>query len=236
MDIQDSKPPGRATWQQFYGQRRFGILLVILLVLLVGPPTLTSLGLSMRWFDALMSVLMLAAILSLCFEPQQRAYALLLGIPSLLFSVAGHNLSGAFGVQVLALGHLCQVLFLFGSAVLIIKSLFSSQQLSLDSMFGAVCGYLFLGLGWAVLYAMIDTFQPGSFEFARPSDLTAPRPQVLTYFSFVTLSTVGYGDVLPVSPATRTCAWMEAVAGQFYLAVIVAALVSMLVVKRSSKA
>jgi voltage-gated potassium channel len=83
---------------------------------------------------------------------------------------------------------------------------------------------------------MIETFQPGSFEFARSSDLTAARPQVLTYFSFVTLSTVGYGDVLPVSPTTRACACMEAVAGQFYLAVIVAGLVSMLVVKRSSEA
>jgi hypothetical protein len=236
MDVPPPKLPGRLSWQQFYGQRRFGILLVILLILLAGPPTLTSLGLSVAWFDALMSVLMLAAILSLCFERQQRAYALLFGIPSLLFSAAGHNLSGSFGVQVLALGHLCQVLFLFGSAALIIKSLFGSQQLSLDSMFGAVCGYLFLGLGWAVLYAMIDTFQPGSFEFVHDSDRMASRPQVLTYFSFVTLSTVGYGDVLPVSPTTRTCAWMEAVAGQFYLAVIVAGLVSMLVVKRSSEA
>jgi hypothetical protein len=48
---------------------------------------------------------------------------------------------------------------------------------------------------------------------------------VLTYYSFVTLTTVGYGDISPVSPATRTLAWVEAVTGQFYLAVIVAGLV-----------
>jgi len=51
---------------------------------------------------------------------------------------------------------------------------------------------------------------------------------VLTYYSFVTLTTVGYGDISPVSPATRTLAWMEAITGQFYLAVIVAGLVSVL--------
>jgi DNA-binding transcriptional LysR family regulator len=58
-----------------------------------------------------------------------------------------------------------------------------------------------------------------------------PLPHVLTYFSFVTLATVGYGDISPVSPATRTLACMEAITGQFYLAVIVAGLVSVLVAK-----
>src|SRR5262249_16942148 len=82
------------------------------------------------------------------------------------------------------------------------------------------------GLGWAVLYALIEGFRPGSFEI-RPKLVTGgeaarPLPHVLTYFSFVTLTTVGYGDISPVSPATRTLAWMEAITGQFYLAVIVA--------------
>ena len=58
-----------------------------------------------------------------------------------------------------------------------------------------------------------------------------PLPHVLTYYSFVTLTTVGYGDISPVSPATRTLAWMEAITGQFYLAVIVAGLVSVLAAK-----
>ena len=53
------------------------------------------------------------------------------------------------------------------------------------------------------------------------------------YYSFVTLATVGYGDVTPLSPTTRTFAWIEAIAGQFYLAIIVAGLVSMLVAKTS---
>ena len=56
---------------------------------------------------------------------------------------------------------------------------------------------------------------------------------MLTYYSFVTLTTVGYGDVTPISPMTRTFAWIEAITGQFYLAIIVAGLVSMLVAKHS---
>ena len=132
-------------------------------------------------------------------------------------------------------GHLCEVLFLFGASVLIVKSLFSARTPTFESILGAVCGYLFLGLAWAVLYSLIEGFRPGSFEISPKlvtgGEVARPLPQVLTYYSLVTLTTVGYGDISPVSPATRTLAWMEAVTGQFYLAVIVAGLVSVLAAK-----
>ena len=182
-----------------------------------------------------MSLLMLAAIQPLCFERRQRMFALLLGIPTIIFCLGGHALSGTASLSVLFFGHLCGVLFLFGSASLIVKSLFSSRSLTFDSIFGAVCGYLFLGLAWAMSYSMIEAFQPGSFQIS-PSLRTAgdyPQPHVLTYYSFVTLTTVGYGDVSPISSTTRTFAWIEAITGQFYLAIIVAGLVSMLVAKTS---
>ena len=222
-------------WRQAYGQRRFGALLVILAVLLAGPPVLLGFGLSEAWFDGLMALLLVAAILSLCFERHQRLFALLLGIPTVLLSLGGHALPGEASAPVLLAGHLCEVLFLLGASVLIVRSLFLAPTLKFDGILGAVCGYLFLGLGWAVLYAMIEGFRPGSFEIS-PKLVTGgepahPLPHVLTYYSFVTLTTVGYGDVSPVSPATRTLAWVEAIMGQFYLAVIVAGLVSVLAAK-----
>jgi hypothetical protein len=107
---------------------------------------------------------------------------------------------------VLFAGHLCEVLFLVGASVLIVKSLFSAPTLKFDSILGAVCGYLLLGLGWAVLYSLIEGFRPGSFEIgpklATGGEVARPWPHVLTYYSFVTLTTVGYGDISPVSPAT----------------------------------
>ena len=222
-------------WRQAYSQRRFAVLLVILAVLLAGPPVLLGFGLSAAWFDGLMALLLVAAILSLCFERHQRLFALLLGIPTVLLSVGGHALPGQASAPVLVAGHLCEVLFLFGASVLIVKSLFSAPTLKFDSILGAVCGYLFVGLGWAVLYAMIEGFRPGSFEIGPKlvtgGEVARPQPQVLTYFSFVTLTTVGYGDISPVSPATRTLSWVEAITGQFYLAAIVAGLVGVLAAK-----
>lgn len=224
-------------WPKVYGERRFSALLVILMALLVGPPVLLGFGLSAGWFDGLVSILVLAGILSLCFERQQRVFALLLGIPSLFLSMGGYAFSGSISPWVLFVGHLSQVLFFFGAAVLIVKSMFGSRSLTSDSIAGAVCGYLFLGLGWAVTYSMVERAWPGSFEVSQSlltsSELSSTPGQVLTYFSFVTLTTVGYGDVVPTSPTTRTIAWIEAITGQFYLAVIVAGLVSMLVAKTS---
>lgn len=235
MAIVKPQMPQGGKWRQVYSERRFGILLVILVVLLAGPPILLGFGLSAGWLDGLMALLMLAAILSLCFERRQRLFALLLGIPSILFYLGGHALSGKVTVWVLFFGHVCEVLFLFGAAGLIVKSLFNARSLTFDSIFGAVCGYLFLGLGWAVLYSMIESFRPGSFEISRSlitgSEPARPLLHVLTYYSFVTLTTVGYGDIIAISPATRTFSWIEAITGQFYLAVIVAGLVSMLVTK-----
>lgn len=209
---------------------------MILIVLLAGPPMLFGFGMSGGLFDSVLSLLMLAAILSLCFEPRQRLFALILGIPTIIFSVGGQAIPGNVGAGVVFVGHLCEALFLFGAAALIVKSLFNDRAINFDSIFGAVCGYLFLGLGWAVLYSMIERIQPGSFQISpallADGDPTRPLPHVLTYYSFVTLTTVGYGDISPISSATRTFSWIEAITGQFYLAVIVAGLVSMLATRK----
>src|SRR6516164_3944930 len=151
-------------WRRAYSERRFGILLVILVALLAGPPVLLGFGLSAAWFDGLMALLLVAAIVSLCFEHRQRLFALLLGIPTVILSLGGHALSEGASAPVLLAGHLCEVMFLFGASALIVRLLFGTRTLTFDSVFGSVCGYLFLGLGWAVVFSMIEGFRPGSFE------------------------------------------------------------------------
>lgn len=103
------------------------------------------------------------------------------------------------------------------------------QILNADWPFGAVVGYLLLGIIWSLLYSAAETAFPGSF--ATPmlggSDGVSGRVDrgTLGYFSFITLATVGYGDVTPTTPLAQTLAWTEAVTGQLYLAILVAGLV-----------
>jgi voltage-gated potassium channel len=232
MSFDESRVNIRRDWTQLFLERRFGVLLVIVLGLIIGPPILLGFGIAGGWFDGIVSLLVLAAICWLCFERRGRVFVLLFGIPSVLFSLGGHALAGTVSLSVLFVGHLCQASFLFGAAVLIVKAIIETRSITLDSVSGAVCGYLFLGLGWAVTCAMIETVSPGSYKIneslVQPNEQSRSMQHVLTYYSFVTLTTLGYGDVTPVSPTARTFAWIEAGSGQFYLAVIVAGLVSML--------
>lgn len=86
-----------------------------------------------------------------------------------------------------------------------------------------------LGLIWSVLYSAVELTFPGSFRLPASEDMgvtvASPSRSDLSYFSFITLATVGYGDVTPATPLARTLAWVEAIVGQFYLAVLVAGLV-----------
>lgn len=93
-----------------------------------------------------------------------------------------------------------------------------------EMLCAAVSAYVLLGVAWAAAYTILETLQPGSFALSE-TDATHPW-NALLYFSFVTLTTLGYGDILPVTPVARAWAMVEAAAGSIYLAILIARLVS----------
>ena len=108
-------------------------------------------------------------------------------------------------------------------AILLVK-VFKKGPVSGSRIQGAIAAYLLLGLSWANGYAILNRHHPNSFSASvtPPSTVTA-----WTYFSFMTLTTVGYGDIVPAAPVARMLAMGEAVAGQLYLAVLLARLVAL---------
>jgi voltage-gated potassium channel len=103
-----------------------------------------------------------------------------------------------------------------------------------DSVLGAISAYLLFGLAWAFMYWGLDNASPDSFNWPdNASTAMHGGEQIATfsrfvYYSMVTMSTLGYGDITPVSNMACTFAWMQSVTGQFYVAVLVAWLVSAL--------
>jgi len=91
-------------------------------------------------------------------------------------------------------------------------------------LYTAISVYLLLGMVWFALYCAIDAAYPGSFQFG--SNIVANRESELLYFSLVTLSTVGYGDILPLNGEVRMLAALEGVIGVLYIAITVAILIS----------
>jgi hypothetical protein len=103
-----------------------------------------------------------------------------------------------------------------------------------DRIIGAICVYVLIGLAWAKMYEALDGIVPGSFRF--PADTAWATPGLLrySYFSFVTLATLGYGDVSPVTVMAGTLAWLEAITGQLYVAITVARLVALSIADSSA--
>ena len=96
--------------------------------------------------------------------------------------------------------------------------------------------FVLFGMCWANVYTLLERLAPGSFaiDFARYHVDAAADPfaaaGVFTYYSFVTLTTVGYGDIVPASATARWLVWLEAVFGQFYMAVFVSRLIGLQVI------
>jgi ion channel len=101
-----------------------------------------------------------------------------------------------------------------------------------DRIVGAICVYLLIGLGYGAVYETLDAVIPGSLRFPADTAWTAPSSLRYRYFSFVTLATLGYGDVTPATPLAGTLASLEAIAGQLYIGITVARLVSLSIMER----
>ena len=131
----------------------------------------------------------------------------------------------------LAVAYHGALLLLFGFATfLILRNVFEQRVVRTDDVLGAVCGYLLAAGAWSSLYVLIETFMPGSFTvapgFEAGLDSWHGRTAVLNYVSLGALTSVGSGGVVPVLPPATVLTALEAVFGQFYIAVVVAQLVS----------
>ena len=106
----------------------------------------------------------------------------------------------------------------FYIVVLLTKNLLSIKVVTVDLIYCAISIYLLIGIGWSGICTIVEGISPGSFS------ITSETGDFL-YFSFVTLTTVGFGDVLPLSPLSKRLVVLEAAAGSIYMAVIVAMIV-----------
>ena len=106
-----------------------------------------------------------------------------------------------------------------------LQQVFFSDRINLHNIAGAACVYLLLGIIWSLVYYFISIIMPGAFKGNLSVDIQL-QTNDFVYYSFVTLSTLGYGDIVPVAATARSLAYIEAIFGQFYLAILVASLVS----------
>ena len=121
--------------------------------------------------------------------------------------------------------------FLLVAITYTMKQVAIGTEITTNRLVGAICVYLLLGVIWALSYSVLELAVPGSFAgFDAWSDRGWDSEWL--YFSFVTMTALGYGDLLPISAAARAMAYMQAVFGQFYIAILVAGLVGSYVAQK----
>ena len=110
------------------------------------------------------------------------------------------------------------------SLVFALQTIFRGNRMNANRLIGAICVYLLLGITLGLLNMLVYGLIPESFSGLPISD-GKDQGMALMYYTFVTMTTLGYGDILPVGPLARALAYMAAIAGQFYIAILVGMMV-----------
>ncbi len=213
-------------------KNNFSWLLLALFVFLVIVPVADDLAIVSRPVIRALafSCLVLIGIWSLRGSGRWFSVGIAFVIAGIVFNVLAVNLASPVYLY-------ASLAALFGFLLLAIsftlKQVAMETDISPNRLVGAVCVYLLLGVIWAVAYTMLEMISPGSFGGFTPLQGRGWDSEWL-YFSFVTMTTLGYGDILPVSATGRALAYMQAVFGQLYVAILVAGLVSALISSRQS--
>ena len=209
--------------------RRHLWLLICLVMIFIVSPFVTP----YYYGPTILNVIAAAVLLSATYAVSQRRSFFIFGLSITIFSIAMTfwlAVAPSFWLVIVSHGSLVVAIIFFVIAIL--SYVLGSGKVTLDKIYGAICAYLLLGYAWTFAYSVVEELQPGSFGSVgsnMPHDLV-DRVMQLRYFSFVTLATVGYGDIVPHSAAARTLALLEAMLGQFYLVALVGRLVGLHIV------
>ena len=152
-------------------------------------------------------------------RPRHRRIAVGLAAISVLANGAALSVGGV----PLWAGNGASLIFLAYTTYLLLRAVVGSANVTPEIVAGALAAYVMVGLTWAIAYGVVESHWPGSVHF--PGDITEAGFSDLLYFSFVSLLTIGYGDVLPVSRAARTLVLLEGLLGMAFSTVLLAVLV-----------
>lgn len=205
-------------------------LLIAIILLLILIPVAETLPI---FFTILATLVLLAGMLAVMRDKAFRALVgtfLLIGLPT---RWSAHFFGDQFPLLI-PLSHATVGIFFLVLEYFIIFRVITHQEITKQTVIGAICGYMMIGVIFTYFFALLTYLNPASlsiggrsFAEERAASIEHHNSEVI-YFSFITLTTVGYGDIVPAGPFARSLAVIEALAGQLYLAAFVARFVGLL--------
>lgn len=208
---------------------RFSFLLISIVLFMILRPFVEDLVRLSFLMQIFITAILLSGIYAVSEDRVTLVFALLTGLPALFANWTFQLLKIP---SLLLTHHICSGLFFAVATIIILRHLVNQKVVTVDLIWGAVCGYFFIGFMWGDIYSLLETIQPGSFNLGGQEVLDIDN---LIYFSFVTLATLGYGDIVPLTKQAQSLAIIETIMGQMYLAVNIAALVAIRISQSRSK-
>ena len=213
-------------------RRQFLYLLASLLLMLVVVPVVHHRFIASLLQEAFLTAVLITAIVANRGRRQVRIAGIAVAAVALPLNWATVFFHSPL---LIIMAYSAGIAFLGMTAAMILISVLRDHLATIQAVVGAICVYLLIGLTWALMYSALEYAQQDAFIIPERSIVTRARDgremtsySQMVYFSFVTMSTLGYGDMIPRTPPAQTMAWMQSVLGQLYLAVLVARLVSVL--------
>ncbi|MCL4246124.1 MAG: hypothetical protein KJ002_13510 [Candidatus Dadabacteria bacterium] len=205
--------------------RRFSYLAKSLILLIIAYPYLETNTIDQVILTALTIMVMTAAIIAV--SKTRRDYIIMaaLSLPWFVSLIVNLPLFEVDGGVIIRKEIVFAVLLFFYTTISIFIHLLKSREVTTEILFAAVCVYFLIGLSWAALYVLVELVRPGSF--IDTTGHLAMSPSRYLFFSYVTLTTVGYGAIIPATDQARSIAMIEAIVGQLYITFMVARLVGL---------
>lgn len=195
---------------------RWGILLLLLLLAILLEPLFGSARPVRLLGLALLEFVVVAALVTSVRDVRGRSFGAVIAVLWFAASLLAMSTDVLHGLVVAA-----SVAMLLGALFVTFRNLLDREAGDLDALIGAIFGYILLAMAWAMLFLHLERWQPGAFAFPDDGDHWSS----LIYYSLVTLTSLGYGDILPVAPLARIAAGLEAVVGVLYIAVMIGSIV-----------
>jgi hypothetical protein len=209
-------------------QTRFFLMLVLILLLVLFSPFLEDFLRTKILKDIFLTAIFIWIIYTIKLKKVQRLIAVILVMPLII------TIWASYVVGFEAMGMATQIfgaLFFAYAVINILRIIYKTKEITRETIYAAIVAYLLLALMWAFIYAILETAIPGSFDL--PEQGFRGEYIQFEYFSFITITTLGYGDIIPLTDKASALAICEAVIGQIYMVVLVAWLVGMHVSRRS---
>ncbi len=198
------------------------LLLGSLLLLIVMSPILENMANGRQIMDVLFCVVIVTAILSLAVRLSVRVFGVVVALAILIV-----RLTGVFfiGNAWFLLGYILSLVLILIAFFTLMNSIVRSRFINLDVVMDGISSYLLIGVAWALIFLIIHTAIPDAFDFGEPDGFELWSRYV--YLSFMTLTTLGYGDVTSTNSIVQIWSVLEAIIGVLFQAILIARLVSL---------